>query len=98
MKVMKTKEWDFLGTIKNKIFGEGYLFQHKTHLDYVIVKSAKLITSVGVVLILSMRAGDQQLMLSEHSQQTHPELSNSYEDISSILSDEEESLLNVFTA
>lgn len=94
---MKTKEWDFLGTIKNKLCGEGYLFQHRTNLDYVIVKSAKLITSVGIVLVLSMRGGEQALALSEYSQRTHPELSSSYEDISSILNSDEESLLDVFT-
>lgn len=97
MKVMKTKDWTFLGNVSGQLFGNGFLFQHRKNLDYIIVKSAKIITQLGFVLILSMRGADCSLQFSEYTQQVHPELSNSIADISKSLCDDEKNLMNVLT-
>jgi membrane-associated PAP2 superfamily phosphatase len=97
MKVMKTKDWTFLGNVSGQLYGKGFLFQHKKNLEYVIVRSAKIVTHLGFVLLLSMRGSQVGIQFSDYTLQTHPGLSNSVADISSVLQDDEQNLMNAFT-
>lgn len=97
MKIMKTKEWNYVGNIDNPICGRGFVFQHKKHLEYVVVQSAKIVINLGLVLILSMKAGENVLQFSEYTLQTHPDLTNSFESLESVLTEDERPLLEAST-